>query len=269
MFGIGMISLLYNAHNAARGTDGVVDAEKRATAARPLLARLFGWARVEHRIRTDGDPMKTAVGYLVCQRRVLTRFLHDGALRLDTIPAELELRREVVGRKNWLFVGNDGAAEWNTEAVSLIARGQMHGVDPWAYLRDVLTLLPVWNRGRVLELAPKSRVQTREQPETQRLLGELDLLRRACPMPKKMPQTPRRRPDAFHRADAGCRGRVANAAEHLSRVRHLVLTLMKLAGGTWVGLGARRYMAMGDDDYLARVLKLRATCDGPEGVPTS
>jgi hypothetical protein len=38
-------------------------------AARPLLARLFAWARVEHRIRKDGDPMKTAVGYLVRQRR--------------------------------------------------------------------------------------------------------------------------------------------------------------------------------------------------------
>jgi transposase len=181
MFGIGMIGLLYDAHDAARGGDGVVDAHKRAKAARPLLARLFAWARVEHRFRKDGDPMKTAVGYLVRQRRVLTRFLDDGALRLDTNPAELELRREVVGRKNWLFVGNDGAAEWNTVAVSLIASCQMHGVEPWAYLRDVLTLLPVWSQTRVLELAPKSWVKTREQPETQRLLDELDLLRRAVP----------------------------------------------------------------------------------------
>jgi len=41
MFGIGMIGLLYDAHNAARDSNGVVDAEKRAKAARPLLARLF------------------------------------------------------------------------------------------------------------------------------------------------------------------------------------------------------------------------------------
>lgn len=181
MFGIGMIGLLYDAHNAARGSDGVVDAKRRAQAARPLLARLFAWARSELRVRTDGDPMKTAVGYLVRQRRVLTRFLDDGALRLDTNPAELELRREVVGRKNWLFVGSDGAAEWNTTVVSLIASCQMHGVEPWAYLRDILTLLPVWSQTRTLELAPQNWVKTREQPETQRLLDELDLLRRAVP----------------------------------------------------------------------------------------
>jgi len=54
----------------------------------------------------------------------------------------------------------------------------------------------------------------------------------------------------------GCRVRTANAAENLSRVRHLALSLMKLAGGTSVGLGARRFMAMGDDDYLARILSL-------------
>ncbi len=147
MFGIGMIGLLYDAHNAAR----------------------------------RGDPMKTAVGYLLRQRRPLTRFLDDGELRLDTNPAELELRRPVVGRKNWLFIGSDGAAHWNTTVVSLIASCHMHSIEPWAYLRDVLTLLPVWNSTRVLELAPKNWVKTREQPETQRLLNELDLVRRGVP----------------------------------------------------------------------------------------
>jgi transposase len=181
MFGIGMIGLLYDAHNAARGSDGVIDTERRAAAARPFLARLFAWARVEYRLRKDGDPMKTAVGYLLRQRRVLTRFLHDGALRLDTNPAELQLRREVVGRKNWLFVGNDGAALWNTTVVSLIASCQMLGIEPTAYLRDVLTLLPVWNQTRALELSPKHWVKTREKEETQRLLAELDLMRRAVP----------------------------------------------------------------------------------------
>ena len=57
----------------------------------------------------------------------------------------------------------------------------MHGIEPWAYLRDVLTLLPVWNSTRVLELSPKNWVKTREQPETQRLLDELDLVRRGVP----------------------------------------------------------------------------------------
>jgi hypothetical protein len=71
MFGIGMIGLLYDAHNAARRADGRVDVDQRRAAARPLLARLFAWARAEYRSRSTGDPMKTAVGYLLRQRRPL------------------------------------------------------------------------------------------------------------------------------------------------------------------------------------------------------
>ncbi len=132
MFGIGMIGLLYDAHHGARRDDGRVDVGQRRAAARPLLARLFVWARAEHRSRNAGDPLRTAVGYLLRQRRPLTRFLDDGELRLDTNPAELALRRQVVGRKNWLFIGSDGAAHWNTTVVSLVASCQMHGVEPWA-----------------------------------------------------------------------------------------------------------------------------------------
>lgn len=182
LIGIGLIGLLYDAHDAARDpATGVVDSDKRAQAARPILAKLLRWVRAERRRAPANTPIQQALGYVVRQRRGLLRFLGDGELRLDTNPAELELRRQVVGRKNWLFVGSDSAAHWNTTIVSLIASCQMHGLEPWAYLRDVLTLLPVWHQTRVLELAPKYWVKTRKEPETQRLLNEIDLLRRGIP----------------------------------------------------------------------------------------
>ena len=116
------------------------------------------------------------------QRRALLRFLDDARLRLDTNPAELELRKEVVGRKNWLFVGSDDGARWNTITVSLVASCQMHGIEPWAYLRDLLTLLPSWPRTRVLELAPKNWVATMAKAEVQQRLVDLRLIDRARPV---------------------------------------------------------------------------------------
>src|SRR5690606_14547242 len=88
-----------------------------------------------------------------------------------------ELRREAVGRKNWLFVGNDDAGEINATFVTLIASCQLHGIEPWAYLRDLLCLLPRWPRSRVLELAPVYWRETLEQQNAQQLLGA-DLCRR-------------------------------------------------------------------------------------------
>jgi transposase len=181
LVGIGFIGLLYEAHRGAMDASGRVDKEKRAAASRPLLARIFSWARREFRATETGTRIDEALGYLIRQRRPLMRFLDDGLVRLDNNPAELNLRREVVGRKNWLFVGSDNGASWNTTFVSLIASCQMHQIEPWAYLRDVLTLLPGWKTSRALELAPKNWRETLAKPETQARLNELRLLRDDAP----------------------------------------------------------------------------------------
>src|SRR5437762_2255380 len=77
-----------------------------------------------------------------------------------------------VGRKNWLFVGNDEAAEVNATFVSLLASCQLHGIEPWAYLRDLLCLLPRWPQRRVLDLAPAFWKQTLQEQDTQQRLAD-------------------------------------------------------------------------------------------------
>src|SRR5262249_7373389 len=96
--------------------------------------------------------------------------------------SENALRREVVGRKDWLFVGNDDAGEVNAAFVSLLASCQLHGTEPWSYLRDLLCLMPSWPNSRVLELAPGSWPQTVARPETQRRL-DANIYRRASLAP--------------------------------------------------------------------------------------
>ena len=118
----------------------------------------------------DESPLSTAVGYARNQRVALHRFLDDGRLPLSNNISELHLRREVLGRKNWLFVGSDDAALVNTVFVSLLASARMHRLDPQVYLRDLFCLLPSWPKHRLLELAPVYWQKTLEQPETQQRL---------------------------------------------------------------------------------------------------
>ena len=84
----------------------------------------------------------------------------------------------MVGRKNWLFLGNDDAGEVNAAFVSLLANCQLHSIEPWSYLRDLFCLMPNWPRSRVLELAPLHWRQTRERPDVQQRLDH-DVYRRA------------------------------------------------------------------------------------------
>ena len=94
-----------------------------------------------------------------------------GCLPLTNNISELNLRRQVLGRRNWLFVGSDDGALVNTVFVSLLASARLHGIEPLAYLRDLLCLIPSWPRHRLLELAPAYWKQTLEQVETQQKLA--------------------------------------------------------------------------------------------------
>lgn len=106
------------------------------------------------------------------QRKALERFLEDARLPLHNNGSELQLRRQAIGRKNWVFLGSDEGAEANTTFVSLLASCQMHGIEPWGYLRDLLCLLPGWGQQRVLELSPLHWNQTLQQERTQQLLAD-------------------------------------------------------------------------------------------------
>jgi hypothetical protein len=176
---IGFIGLLYDAQLLATDPKtGITDGAKRRAEAQPVFGKLYAWIAAERLEVVEEAPIAKAMNYLVNQRVPLTRFLDDGMLRLDNNLSELELRREKVGLHNWLFCGSEDGAHWNATVVSLVASCQLHGIEPWAYLRDVLTLLPSWPAKRVLALAPKYWNETCQQPETQKRLAALRLLGR-------------------------------------------------------------------------------------------
>ena len=123
----------------------------------PIVEEFFEWCAEQAKVVLDGTPLDAALTYATNQKDALRRFLDDGRLPLDNNISERALRREAVGRKNWLFVGSDDGARTNTLFVSLLASCQI--------------LLPAWPRSRVLELAPASWQETLKQPETQQRLA--------------------------------------------------------------------------------------------------
>jgi len=172
--GLGFIGQLYkiDAELKEEGLPPSARTEERRKRAEPVLEAFGTWLEIEELVVLPKSPIGDAIRYTRNQWTALTRFLEDSRLRLDNNVSELELRREAVGRKNWLFVGNDEGGEWNATIVSLIASCKLHGIEPWAYLRDVLILLPSWSSQRLLELSPKCWKQTLEQSDTRQRLAE-------------------------------------------------------------------------------------------------
>ena len=145
--------------------------EVRRREGRPLLESFFAWCDAQAPHVLDGTPIAKAIGYARNQCQALSRFLEDGRLPIHNNFSERELRREAVGRRNWLFLGSDEAGEVNTTFVSLLASCQLHGIEPLGYLRDLFCLLPSWPVRRVLELAPASWKQTLQQQDAQERLA--------------------------------------------------------------------------------------------------
>jgi transposase len=138
---------------------------------KPLVERFFSWCDEQWPALLEDTPIYEAVRYSRNQRVGLQRFLDDGRLPIHNNLSELHLRRQAIGRKNWIFVGSDDGASANATFTSLLASCRMLNVEPWTYLRDVFCLVREWPAHRMLELSPLKWPITREQHDIQQLLA--------------------------------------------------------------------------------------------------
>ncbi len=98
--------------------------------------------------------MGRAIAYTLNLWPELQVFIEDGRVGLDNNPVENANRPTAVGKKNWLCIGEAEAGERAAILYTLIESCRSHGLDPFAWLRDVLTRLPTMAVSRIPELTP-------------------------------------------------------------------------------------------------------------------
>lgn len=80
--------------------------------------------------------------YATNQWATLGVYRTDGRLAIDNAAAERAIRPLCVGRRNWLHLGGDGGLNPTAVLLSLAASVKRHGLNPWVYLKHLLTELP-------------------------------------------------------------------------------------------------------------------------------
>ncbi|EPJ2491154.1 IS66 family transposase, partial [Escherichia coli] len=101
-----------------------------------------------------GRALHKAIVYALSHRVELSRFLEDGAVPLDNNVCERAIKNVVLGRKSWLFAGSQMAGERAAQIMSLLETAKRNGLEPHAWLTDVLMRLPEWPEERLAELLP-------------------------------------------------------------------------------------------------------------------
>ena len=100
------------------------------------------------------SPLGIAIDYALGQWRTLEIYLGDGRVEIDNNLVENAIRPTAIGKKNWLFVGDAGAGQRSAIIYTLIECCRRRNLDPFAYLRDVLTRLPNMTNRQIPEVLP-------------------------------------------------------------------------------------------------------------------
>lgn len=83
-----------------------------------------------------------ACDYLLQYRAHLTAHLQHGETRLDNNLVENAIRPSAIGKKNWLYIGHPDAGQRSAVIYTIVVSCQRGGIEPLAYLSDVLSRLP-------------------------------------------------------------------------------------------------------------------------------
>ena len=144
-------------HEAAeRGVLGsAVHLALRQQRSRPLMDALHAWLLDQRSDHPPKGPMGKAIGYALGAWPSLLEIFADARLSLDNNASERALRIIALGRKNFLFLGNDQAGENLAVLQTLIGSCDLAGVNPQRYLTDVLIRIQDHPSQRIDELLPR------------------------------------------------------------------------------------------------------------------
>ena len=121
----------------------------------PVLKDIKAWMDQEIIKVAPKSPIGEALGYAITLWPRLAAYTLDGRYLIDNNLIENTIRPLAIGRKNYLFAGSDRAASHAALIYSLLGTCKLHGVEPFAYLRDVIARIPEHKANKLNELLPQ------------------------------------------------------------------------------------------------------------------
>jgi transposase len=148
------IDALFEIERSINGKGAEERLAVRQMLSQPLVDDLHVYMRAQVARLARGHDLAKAINYILKRWAGFTLFLQDGRVCLSNNAAERGLRGIALGRKSWLFCGSDRGGQRAAAMYSLIVTAKMNGVDPQAWLADVLSRIATHPAHRLDELLP-------------------------------------------------------------------------------------------------------------------
>lgn len=151
---LGYIRSLYKVEEAAKDLPTAERLSLRQERSKKTIEEFRKWLDGEELSILPQSAMGEAFTYVRNQWKRLRRYLEDGDLDIDNNVAERANRNVAIGRKNWLFAGSDEGGKRAAILYSVIESAKRNGVEPLAYLTDVLARIATHPMSRIEEFLP-------------------------------------------------------------------------------------------------------------------
>jgi len=133
------IGALFDIERAIAGKPPTQRKAVRMARAKPKLDALAAWFDGQLKLISGKSDLAKAIRYACTRWEALTCYCADGRLEISNNAAENAIRPVALGRKNWLFAGSDAGGERAAVFYTLLRTAKLNGIEPEAYLREVLT----------------------------------------------------------------------------------------------------------------------------------
>ena len=148
------IGALYEIERATAEATPEHRQQLREHQARPMISAFHDWLTGQRTKLTSGTRTAKAIDYALKRWEALVRYLDDGRIPIDNNWVENQVRPWALGRKNWLFAGSVRSGQRAANVMTLIQSAKINGLDPQAYLRDVLERIPTARQSDLAALLP-------------------------------------------------------------------------------------------------------------------
>jgi len=126
----------------------------RNTKAAPILRGMWLWMQQQYLQVLPKSAIGKAVAYSMERWHKLSLYITDVRLNIDNNPVENSIRPVALGRKNYLFAGSHEAAKRSGMLYSLLSTCKMHGIEPYAWLKEVLQRIADHPINKIQDMLP-------------------------------------------------------------------------------------------------------------------
>jgi len=148
------IGALFDIERPIKGHSPDIRRAVRQRTARPRIDELATWLDQQLNKLPGKSDLAGAIRYARSRWGALTRYLDDGQLEISNNAAENQIRPAALGRKNWLFCGSDAGGERAAAFYTLVRTARLNGLEPEAWLTDVIARIGAHPINRLAEFLP-------------------------------------------------------------------------------------------------------------------